>query len=253
MRYRVFASRNTKEFLRDPISYVFSLGLPILMLIMMSIINSSIPKEANMKIFAIDHLSAGIAVFSFSFVMLFGCLQVSKDRTSSFLTRLFASPMTAYDFIIGYTLPLLAIALGQCVITFLASAIIGVITGYTFSIVNVLLSILTLMPTAIMFIGFGMFFGSLFSDKVAPPISSMIITLSSLIGGIWMDVDMLGGTLKKVCVIFPFYHSVKASRAAIMGDYSDIAFSLGIVSVYAIAIYIIAVLVFKKKMQSENK
>lgn len=251
MKSMVFASRNAKELLRDPVSYIFCLGLPILMLIVMTIVNSGMPAEANMGIFNIDQLASGIAVFSFSFVMLFGCLQVSKDRCSSLLIRLYVSPMKAFDFIKGYTMPLLLISLGQSVVTFTASAIIGMNTGVSLNLANVLLSIVTLIPTAFLFIGFGLLFGSLFSDKAAPPVSSIVITLSGLLGGIWMDIDMLGGIMKKIGMVLPFYHGVKASRAAVLGNYSEIFIPLLIVSVYAILIFIIAVLVFKKKMQSE--
>jgi len=251
MRAMVFASRNTKELLRDPVSYIFCLGLPILMLIVMSIINSSMPAEANMSIFNIDHLASGIAVFSFSFVMLFGCLQISKDRSSSLLIRLYVSPMKAFDFIKGYMMPLLLISLGQCVITFTASAIIGLNTGVSLNLANILLSIVTLIPSAFLFISFGLLFGSLFSDKSAPPVSSIVITLSGLLGGIWMDIDMVGGIMKKIGMVLPFYHGVQASRAAVLGNYSDILLPLIIVTGYAIIIFTIAVLVFKKKMQSE--
>lgn len=240
-----------KELLRDPLSYIFCLGLPVLMLVIMTLVNSNIPSEAQMTIFNIENLGPGIAIFSFSFVMLFACLQVSKDRYSSFLIRLYASPMTAFDFIAGYTLPLLLIALGQVVITFAVSSLIGLTTGTTFSLFNMLISALTLVPAVVLFIGFGLLFGSLFNDKVAPPISSIVITLASIMGGIWMDVNMLGGTLKSICTIFPFYHATQAARAALSGNYSDILTPLMITGIYAIVIYAVAVLVFKRKMQSD--
>ena len=251
MRYMAFTSRNVKELLRDPLSYIFCLGLPVLMLVIMTLMNSNIPSEAQMTIFNIENLGPGIAIFSFSFVMLFACLQVSKDRYSSFLIRLYASPMTAFDFIAGYTIPLLLIALGQVVITFAASSLIGLITGTTFNLFNMIISALTLVPAVVLFIGFGLLFGSLFNDKVAPPISSIVITLASIMGGIWMDVNMLGGTLKSICTAFPFYHATQAARAALSGNYSDILTPLMITGIYAIAIYAVAVLVFKRKMQSD--
>lgn len=253
MRCNVFASRNMKELLRDPVSYIFCLAFPIFMLLMFSVINSSIPAEAHMDIFKVDHLASGIVFFAFTFVMLFASLEVSKDKTSSFLTRLFASPMTAFDFIVGYTLPLLAIALGQCVITFVTSAIIGIFTGITFNFANVLLSTVTLIPSAVMFIGFGILFGSILSDKSAPPISSILITVSAILGGIWMDIDKMGGALKSVCKVLPFYHGVRAARSAVLGNYSDITSSLIIISVYAVVVYLLAVFAFYKKMQSDNK
>lgn len=253
MRERVFAMRNTKELLRDVISYIFMLGLPLLLLLMMTLINSAIPKEANMTVFNIDKLSVGIVVFSFTFIMLFSCLQVSKDRSSSFLIRLYSSPMTAFDFIAGYTLPLLFVGFCQAIITFLASVIIGLFTDVSFNFVNILFSIVTMIPAEFLFIGIGILFGTIFNDKVAPPMSSLVITVASLLGGIWMDVDALGGPLLKICQVLPFYHAVRAGRAALSGNYSDIMQSFIIVTVYALVFYVLAVLVFNSKMKSDLK
>ena len=102
-RSLVFARRNLKELLRDPLSYIFCLGFPIVMLLVMTAINSMIP-VGTMDLFNIKKLAPGIAVFALSFVMLFATLSISKDRTGAFLTRLFASPMRSYEFILGYIL-----------------------------------------------------------------------------------------------------------------------------------------------------
>ena len=91
-----FSSRNFKELLRDPLSYIFCLGFPLIMLIIMSVINESIPPEANMTLFRIENLAGGIAVFGLSFVMLFTTLTVSKDRSGAFLVRLYATPATRF-------------------------------------------------------------------------------------------------------------------------------------------------------------
>ena len=253
MSCRAFAGRNLKELLRDPISYIFCLGLPLLMLLLMTVVNQGIPAQSQMVIFDIDHLGPGIAVFSLTFVMLFSCLQVSKDRAGAFLIRLYASPMTAFDYIAGYSLPLLAVALGQGMITFASSAVIGAVLGTPLQPGNMLLSLLTLLPSAVLFMGFGMLFGSLLNDKAAPPVTSVLITVSALVGGIWMDVDMLGGALRDICAVLPFYHAVQASRAAMLGNTSGILLPLGVVSLYAAAVYTLAVIAFHRKMKSDQK
>ena len=106
-RVLVFSVRNFRELIRDPLSYIFCLGFPLVMLIIMTVVNKSIPPEAGMTIFNIENLSCGIAMFGLSFVMLFTTLSVSKDRSGAFLTRLYASPMKSMDFIAGYMLPCL--------------------------------------------------------------------------------------------------------------------------------------------------
>lgn len=251
MKSVVFGKRTFTEIVRDPLSYIFCLGFPLIMLILMSIINQSIPQEANMEVFQIQNLAPGIAVFGLTFVMLFTCLQVSKDRSTAFLIRLYASPIKPRDFIIGYTYPLIIIAILQSVITFIAAVIIGGVNGYSFSLINILLCMLVLIPSAILFIGFGLFFATLLNEKAAPGICSILITAACMLGGIWMDVDGIGGTLAKVCKAIPFYHGVTAARMAISGNYSELLKPLLVIVAYAVVIYLFAALIFKRKMQSD--
>ena len=58
-RVLAFSGRNLKELLRDPLSYIFCLGFPLVMLVIMSIVNQSIPPEAGMTIFNIENLAGG--------------------------------------------------------------------------------------------------------------------------------------------------------------------------------------------------
>lgn len=251
MRITTFAGRNLKEILRDPLSYVFCLGFPVIMLVLMSIINKSIPPEANMTVFRIDNLCAGVTVFGLTFMMLMGTLLSSKDRTTSFLTRLYASPMTAADFIFGYYLPLLILALIQCVVTFGASYIIAVISDVTLNVGNLLLSILTLIPSMVLFIGFGLLFGSKFSDKAAPGLCSIIISAASILGGIWMDVEAIGGAIKTVCNVLPFYHSVKAARLAVAGKISECGSDMLIIAGYTVVVVAASILAFRANMKKD--
>ena len=107
MRILLFSKRNIKEILRDPVNLFFSLGFPLVLLVLLSIINSAIPPEAKNTMFEINTLAPGLAMFGSVFMALFAGMLLSKDRTSSFLMRLFTSPMTATDFILGYTLPMI--------------------------------------------------------------------------------------------------------------------------------------------------
>ena len=253
MRIKAFCIRNIKELLRDPLSYIFCLGFPIIMVTIMTIVNNSIPKEAGIEIFKLKFLSPAIIIFGYAFVMLFTSILISKDRTSTFLTRLYASPMKSIDFILGYTIPFLIIALCQSIITFIYSGFIGIFTGYTFKISNVLVCILVMIPSAIMFIGLGILFGTLFNEKAAPGIGSLIITLTCMMGGVFMDVDSLSGGLKSICYKLPFYNGVKVARMAVNGNNSEILKSLIIVFIYSIVIYILSVVLFKKKMKRDFK
>lgn len=250
-RISAFSVRNFKEIVRDPLSYIFCLGFPLVMLIIMTLVNDSIPPEAGMTIFRIDNLSGGIAVFGLTFVMLFCCLSVAKDRSGAFLVRLYSSPMSSGDFIFGYTLPVLVLALAQTAITFAASLVISFITGTPLNPGGLLLAVLSLLPAAVMMISFGLLFGTLFSEKAAPGLCSIIISLASFLGGVWFDVEGTGGVLKDICNILPFFHAVKAARMACAIDFEGFFVHFLITVAYAAVITFIAILVFKGKMKAD--
>ena len=104
-RMRFFASRNAREILRDPISVGFGVAFPILLLLLLSFLNRHIPAEAHMTLFEPEQLAPGVSVFSLSFLALFSALLLSRDRSSALILRLYASPLTGRDFILGYLLP----------------------------------------------------------------------------------------------------------------------------------------------------
>jgi len=248
MRIVLFAKRNAKEILRDPINLFFGLGFPLILLVLLSIINSSIPAQANNTMFSIENLAPGLAMFGTAFMALFSGMLLSKDRTSSFLMRLFASPMTSLDFILGYTFPMLVIALAQAAITLLASCIVGLeLTS------NLLLAILVTMLTSLLFVGFGLLFGSLMNDKAVGGICGALLTnVAGWLSGVFIPIDLIGGAFKKTADFLPFYHSVQAIRAVLGGSFDEMLPHLIIVLGYSVVIFVLAVIVFQRKM-SGNK
>lgn len=246
-----FSSRNFKELVRDPLSYIFCLGFPLVMLVVMTLVNESIPAEAHMTIFRIDNLAGGIAVFGLTFLMLFVCLSVSKDRSGAFLMRLYSTPMRSGNFIAGYMLPTLLLAVLQIVVTFAASMVISVINGIDLNVGGLFLSVVTLLPTVIMFISFGLLFGTLFSEKAAPGLCSIVISFASFLGGVWFDVDSASGVLADICGVLPFVHSVKTARMTCTLNFEELPQHLAVTSAYALVITVLAVVVFKRKMKAD--
>ena len=247
----LFAGRTLKELVRDPLSYIFCLGFPVVMLAIMTFVNESIPPESGVNIFRIDKLSAGIAFFGLMFTMLFTALQVSKDKDGSFLVRLYASPMRAGDFIGGYFFSMLVIAVAQLLICAVCSYMISLITGVELSLGRLLLAAVVLIPSAALLIGFGMFFGSIFSDKAAPGLCSVLISLGSMLGGVFMDVEGIGGVLFDISRVLPFYHCVKTARCVITGDYADFLPSMLVLLAYCAVMGFAAVFAFGRRMKAD--
>ena len=248
-----FTKRNLLEMSRDPLSYIFCIAFPIVMLVIMSVVNASIPKQANMTIFRIDNLAGGIAIFGHTFVMLFTAINVAKDRNGSFLTRMFASPMESRDFANGYILPMIVVALAQTVVSFTVSLIIAKITNYDLKISGLLMAIIPLLPSALMFTAIGMIAGTLFNEKAAPGICSIFISLGSFVGGIWYDVDGVGGVMQKISRCTPFYYAVKAVRSAIALDFSrdDFFLPMIVVTGAAVILTVTACFAFRGKMRAD--
>lgn len=244
MKTLAFASRNSKEIIRDRINLVFGIGFPIVLLLLLTAIQKNVPVE----LFVIDQLIPGIAVFGLSFIALFSGTLIAKDRSSSLMARLFVSPLTARDFIFGYTLPLLPKAIMQVVVCYTVAGLLGLkITP------NVLLALIVVIPTAVFFIAIGLLCGSLFNDKQVGGVCGALLTnLSGWFSGTWFDLELVGGTFARIANLLPFSHAVNAGRAALSGNYQKIMPHLWWVIGYAAITLAVAILVFTKKMSSDT-
>ena len=248
MRTAAFASRNTKEILRDPLTLIFGLGFPLVLLVLLSAINAGIPKEANNTMFTIQNLAPGISVFGLSFLALFSSMLISKDRTTSFVLRLFTSPIKPADFILGYTLPMLPMALVQSAICYAAALFYGLPLS-----ADLLLATVVNLPIAVVFIALGLLFGALLNEKAVGGVCGALLTnLSAWFSNIWFDTSMVGGWFKAVADALPFSHAVNAARAAAAGNYADVMPELWWVIAYALATTAAAIAVFSIKLRKSN-
>ena len=246
-----FALRTVKEIVRDPLSYIFALGFPVVMLIIMTIVNESIPPEAGMDIFRIQKLAPGVVVFGYTFVMLFTTILVSKDRCSAFFDRLQAAPVTGGQYLAGYMVPIVVLGMLQCLITYGAAVVIGLFSGESLSLAGLGISMILLIPALVMFTSLGVIFGCLFSEKAAPGVSSVLITAASILGGVWMDIKTVGGVLYDIASWLPFMPAVELARGAVTGTGGSQLQYLAITFGYSAASVILAATVFGKKMRKK--
>lgn len=248
MRTLVFASRNTKEIIRDIFTLIFGILFPLVLLVLLSVINSSIPDGAGMKLFEITNLVPGIAVFGLSFISLFTATLVSKDRCTSFILRLFTSPLKASQYITGYTLPLIPMSLLQIIVCYVASFAFGLRWS-----ANILLAIIVNLPATVLFIALGLLCGTVLNDKAVGGVCGALLTnLSAWLSGTWFNLELVGGAFEKIADMLPFVHAVNAGRYALYGEYSKIMPELLWVIGYALVITVIAVILFSYKMKQDK-
>ena len=243
MRMLTFASRNTKEILRDPLNLFFGLGFPLVLILLLSAIQANIP----VAMFEIQHLTPGIAVFGLAFMTLFSATIIAKDRGSSLLQRLYTTPLTPVDFILGYTLPIIPISVAQCMICYIAAIVLGLdIT------VNILYAVIFNIRVSALYIAIGLLCGSVFTDKQVGGICGALLTnLSAWLSGIWFDLELVGGTFKKIAYALPFVHAVDMGRAVLGGDFAGIFPHLWWVLGYALVLLVAAVALFLRQMKKQ--
>ena len=243
-RIMILSKRNLKEIYRDPISLIFMMLLPLVMEILFYSLFHDKTSQFEMK-----YLAPGIVVFSQSFLTLFTGLLIAVDRSSTFLTRLFVSKTKSYEFIIGYALPLVLISFIQSVLFFLVG---GIIDSTLFGI-SMIFSILTSLLTSLLFIGLGILLGSLCNERSIGGVSSVIITGQSLLSGMWFPTEGLSGGFVNLMNCLPFKNATNLVQNVLLGignTLKDFVLPLIIIMTYSIVIFVLATIVFSKKMKS---
>ena len=243
MKCMVLSSRTAKEILRDPINLFFGLGFPLVLIFLLSTIQKNIP----VSLFEVHKLTPGITVFGLSFMSLFASVIVSKDRESSLLSRLYTTPLRSMDFILGYMLPLIPISILQSLICYIASIPFGLklSLGVVWALGgNILVSLF--------FISLGVLCGSVMTSKQVGGICGALLTnLSAWLSGIWFDISLVGGALKKVADVLPFIHAVEMEKALFSGNIDGIGVHVLILSLYTLGITILAVFMFLRQMNNK--
>lgn len=241
MRMLTFARRNAKEILRDPLNLGFGLGFPLVLLFLLSAIQANVP----VPLFEIRHLTPGITVFGLSFMTLFAATMIAKDRGSSFLQRLYTTPLTSTDFIVGYTLPMLPISVAQCLICYLAAILLGLECT-----VNIFYAVILNLPVCLFYISLGLLCGSVLNDKQVGGICGALLTnLSAWLSGTWFDLELVGEAFRKIAYVFPFVHAVDMERAVLAGDFAGIFPHIWYVLGYAAVTLLAAILLFLRQMK----
>ena len=243
MRMMTFAGRCAKEILRDPLNLAFGLGFPLVLLALLSALQANIP----VSLFEIDTLTPGITVFGLSFMTLFSATLIAKDRESALLQRLYTTPLTGADFILGYLLPLLPIVLGQAALCYLFAVPLGLTVSP-----NILWAVLGILPMAVFNIALGLLCGSLLGVKQVGGICGALLTnLSAWLSGVWFDLDLVGGAFQKAAYALPFVHAAQLEKALFLGDFKSAAGHILPIVLYSAAATAVAVLCFLRQKKRQ--
>ena len=243
MKMLFFAKRCAKEILRDPLTMCFSLGFPVVLLLLLSAIQANIP----VPLFELQTLTPGICIFGLSFMSLFSATLIAKDRESAFLQRLYTTPLRAADYILGYALPILPISLMQSAVCYLLALVLGL----PFSR-NLFPALLAILPISLLFIAVGLLAGSALSTKQVGGICGALMTnLTAWLSGVWFDLELVGGTFRKIAHALPFVHAVEIERGLLNANYEEIWLHVGVLFAYILLVLLAAIAVFLRQMRRQ--
>jgi ABC-2 type transport system permease protein len=238
MRSLELAKKNFKEVWRDWLSLGLTIALPILMLVVLQAFGDV---DA---FFTPSNLAPGIVLFGFVMLMFSSAMTLARDRESALFSRLLTAPLRSNDFATAYSLPYLAVAIIQGFVLYGVGGLFGLeISG------SVGLVFLILLVMAILYVGLGMVFGSLFTIKQVP-FFYMVILLLTIFGGAWMDLEAIGGGFQSFGNVFPFAHAIDATRDVMIdgADFSAIATDLYWILGYTLVTAVLAVFAFRRRM-----
>ena len=245
MKMLVFARRNAREILRDPLTAIFSLGFPVVILALLTAIQANVPVD----LFRLETLTPGVTIFGLAFMTLFSATLIARDRETALLQRLYTTPLTAADFIFGYLLPVVPIALAQCIVCYGFAMLLGLKPTVT-----MIGAVLTVLPAAFFFIGLGLLCGSIMNTKQVGGLCGALLTnLTAWLSGTWFDLELVGGAFEKVAYALPFVHAVEMERAVLAGNWSGVFPHLWWVLGYMALTLAAAVLLFLRQMRRQLK
>jgi len=241
MRFVELAIRNFKEMWRDPISMGLEIGIPAGFLVIFWALGRSMGDESFLTT---TMLVPGIAVFGFAFLLMFSAMMLSRDREGALLSRLLTAPLKPRDFILSYSLPYIPMVILQIALCFGIGALLGLeMPG------NAGLAFLVLLVMGICCVELGMILGLLFNVNQVSGVGSVIITLVALLGGIWIDIEAIGGVFYGIGNALPFAHAIDAARDAMIGaGFSSIATDFYWVLGYTLVFFALGTFLFRRRM-----
>ena len=242
MRFAELAVRNFKEMWRDPISMGLEIGIPAGFLVIFWALGRSMRDES---FFTATLLVPGIAVFGFTFLVMFSAVVLAHDRESALLSRLLTAPLKPRDFILSYSLPYIPVVILQIALCFGIGALLGLeILGHAG------LAFLVLLVMGIGCVELGMILGLLFTANQVSGVGSAIITLVALLGGIWIDLRTIGGVFYSIGNALPFAHAINGARAVMAygAGFSGIATDFYWVLGYTLVFFALGTFLFRRRM-----
>ena len=152
--------------------------------------------------------------------------------------------MKSSDYVLGYLLAVLPVAIIQNTLFFAAAIALGLDLSF-----GIVLCVLLSLPISLLFIGLGILVGSCVSEKAASGVGSIAVQLVAFTGGMYFDASLVSDFFAFICKVLPFSGTVDILRGALAQSADGLLTPSLTVALYTVAVLSIAITVFGKKMR----
>ncbi len=194
-----------------------------------------------------DFVAPGIIIFGLLILVPTSARLMVKDKEAGYMSRLLTTPTRPWEFISGYSLALVVIAIVQIIIFIMLGVAFGMnIVG------NIFLAFLVYFVAGLCSIGIGMVVAALSkSENQAEPLCWLIAMPLAVLSGVWFPQEIMPDFIQVLGDIFPFSHAVSASRMIIIrgADFGAVSSSIIFITAWAAGAFMLGIALFRHKMK----
>jgi ABC-2 type transport system permease protein len=240
VRSSELTKRNLREVVRDPLSLGIAVVLPLLLLLTLQAIGGEAAPFLTPTL-----LTPGIVLFGFVMVMFSSAMILARDRETALLARLLTTPLRSSDFVSGYSLPYLLVAVVQAGVLLGVGALLGLRIDGSIALVALVFALM-----AVFYVALGMILGAALTVAQTSGAYAVVLLLT-IFGGAWFDLETIGGVFLTIGDALPFKHALDATRAVMADEasLSDISSDLYWVGAYTTCAVMLAVFTFQRRMR----
>lgn len=192
-----------------------------------------------------NYLAPGMTVYGLLILIPACASLMARDKETGMLSRLLATPLRPWEFILGYLLPYIPILMPQVAIFLGVGCAMGLQIVGSFALAFLVLFLLGLTSIAI-----GMIMGLLIRQEGQAHISWVFIVPMAMLSGAWFSTEWLNPILKGIAKAFPSTYAVELSQDVLTRGlgFGEIAGNFYILLGFAAALLAIAIFVFRRRV-----